>query len=298
VACGRRRDPVCGIAGRNPTEEAPVQTTEAVTARREDLLQRLAHQSETLRSSEGWRRWLTFAAKFRTYSLQNQLLIQSQHPTASFVAGYRTWQSLGRQVKKGERGIAILAPMLRRVVEEDSNEQRRVLSGFKVVFVFNVDQTEGAPLPVPNELPAVRIPDLALRDQLIAVAERAGLSVRFVPQDPSGARGWYAWQERAITLVDSYPPESQIRTMLHELAHAVDPIVGTAGSVRAERELVAESTAYLIGTELGLGIEETSTQYVTGWGADTLSLTRLARQVLAATQLVDQIIAELPLPGL
>lgn len=86
--------------------------------------------------------------------------------------------------------------------------------------------------------------------------------------------------------------------MLHELAHAVDPIVGTPQSVRAERELVAESTAYIVGTELGLGIEETSTQYVTGWGADTVALTRLAGQVLASAEAVDLIIAELPLPGL
>jgi antirestriction protein ArdC len=272
-------------------------SAETVTARREELLARLADQSETLRSSEGWREWLTFAAKFRTYSLQNQLLIQSQHPTATHVAGYRTWQSLGRQVKKGERGIAILAPLVRRVVEEDSDEKHRVLTGFKVVFVFDVAQTEGDPLPVPDELPPVRVPDRALRDQLVAAAERAGFPVTTVPEDPSGARGWYAWESRTITVVAAYPPASQVRTMLHELAHAFDPIVGTPQSIRAERELVAESTAYILGTELGLGIEETSTQYVTGWGADTQALTRLAGQVLAAAEAVDRIIAELPPPG-
>jgi antirestriction protein ArdC len=273
-------------------------SAETVTARREELLVRLADQSETLRSSEGWRRWLTFAAKFRTYSLQNQLLIQSQYPTATHVAGYRTWQSLGRQVKKGERGIAILAPLVRRVVEEDSDEKHRVLTGFKVVFVFDVAQTEGDPLLVPDELSPVRMPDLALRDQRVAAAERAGFPVTTVPEGPGGARGWYAWESRTITLVAAYPPASQVRTMLHELAHAVDPIVGTPQSIRAERELVAESTAYILGTELGLGIEETSTQYVTGWGADTHSLTRLAGQVLAAAEAVDRIIAELPPPGL
>jgi hypothetical protein len=86
--------------------------------------------------------------------------------------------------------------------------------------------------------------------------------------------------------------------LLHELAHAVDPVVGTPQSVRAERELVAASVTYIIGTELGLGIEETSTQYVTGWGASTLTLTRLAREVLAVAEAVDRIVAELPVPGL
>jgi hypothetical protein len=148
--------------------------TESVAARREELLARLAAEAESLRSSEGWQRWLHFAAKFRSYSLNNQLLIQTQHPTASFVAGFHTWRGLGRHVKKGERGIAILAPTTRRVTEEDSDETRRVLSGFKVVFVFDVSQTKGEPLPMPDELPPVRVPDLGLRDQLIAVAERAG----------------------------------------------------------------------------------------------------------------------------
>jgi antirestriction protein ArdC len=273
-------------------------STETVTTRREELLARLASESEALRSSEGWQRWLAFAAKFRSYSLNNQLLIQMQYPTASFVAGFHTWRGLGRHVKKGEKGIAILAPMTRRIVEEDSDEKHRVLTGFKIVFVFDVAQTDGEPLPVPDELPPVRVLDLALRDQLIAVAEKAGFSVSFVPDSPDGARGWYAWESKTITLVASYPPASQVRTLLHELAHAVDPVVGTPESIRSERELVAESTAYIVGTELGLGIEEASTQYVTGWGASTLTLTRLAREVLAAAEAVDRIIAELPLPGL
>jgi len=272
-------------------------STETVTARREELLARLATEAESLRSSEGWQRWLRFAAKFRSYSLNNQLLIQTQYPTASFVAGFHTWRGLGRHVKKGERGIAILAPMTRRVTEEDSDESRRILSGFKVVFVFDVTQTEGEPLPVPDELPPVRVPDLRLRDQLIAVAERAGFPITITTED-LGARGWYAWESKTITIVGTYPVASQVRTLLHELAHALDPVVGTPQSVRAERELVAESVAFVIGTELGLGIEEASTQYVTGWGASTLTLTRLAREVLAVAEAVDRIVAELPLPGL
>ena len=273
-------------------------STDLVTARREELLGRLAEEAETLGSSEGWQRWLKFAAKFRSYSPQNQLLILAQCPTASQVAGYRTWQSLGRQVKKGERGIGILAPLVRRVADEDSDDKKRVLTGFRIVHVFDVGQTKGEPLPVPDELPPVRVPDLALRDQLIAAAERAGFSVDFVPDDATGARGWFSWLSGSITLITAYPAASQVRTLLHELAHAVDPLVGTPQSVRAERELVAESVAYIVGTELGLGIEATSTQYVTGWGADTQTLTRLARQVLAVAEDVDRIVAELPLPGL
>src|SRR5437879_1303026 len=80
--------------------------------RKTQLLGDLAQQVNELVGSEQWNRWLGTAAKFRTYSLNNQLLIALQRPEASRVAGYRAWQQLGRQVRKGERGIAIFAPVI------------------------------------------------------------------------------------------------------------------------------------------------------------------------------------------
>jgi antirestriction protein ArdC len=102
---------------------------------------------ERLVDSDEWRAMLEVAARFHTYSANNQLLIYLQWPQATRVAGYRAWQRLGRQVRKGERGIQILAPRRRvRAVEtEDSDEPERVqvLTGFRVVHVFDVSQTEG-----------------------------------------------------------------------------------------------------------------------------------------------------------
>src|SRR5215213_6482530 len=78
------------------------------------LHERLAAEVAALRTGEDWQRWLAVAARFHTYSFQNTVLILSQRPDATNVAGYQTWKTLGRQVSKGEKGIAILAPVLRR----------------------------------------------------------------------------------------------------------------------------------------------------------------------------------------
>lgn len=82
----------------------------------EALLARLGESARLLTTSAGWQRWMTIASRFHRYSLNNQLLILAQRPDATCVAGYRAWQRLGRQAKRGERAIAIFAPTTRRVV--------------------------------------------------------------------------------------------------------------------------------------------------------------------------------------
>src|SRR3954467_7312564 len=79
--------------------------------RREQERERIAEAVAELASPEGWARWMEARSRFHNYSLTNTLLIASQCPHASRVAGYRTWQSMGRQVRKGERAIRIMAPM-------------------------------------------------------------------------------------------------------------------------------------------------------------------------------------------
>jgi antirestriction protein ArdC len=229
--------------------------------------------------------------------LNNQLLIMTQDPQATQVAGYTVWSRLGRQVRKGEHGIAILAPVVRRVTDENGGEELRQLHGFRVVHVFDILQTEGEALPKVT-MPPVRVPDERLREQIVLAASAAGLKVVTVAADPAGTRGWYEPATRTISLVTSHPAASQVRTLLHELAHACDPVVGTPQAVRAERELVAESAAYLVGTDFGIDLDEASTVYVTSWGADRQVLLRLAGEVLAVAPQVDAILGELSLPDL
>ena len=88
-------------------------------------------------------------AKFHRYSFQNILLIARQSPQATRVAGFHTWRSVGRFVKKGEKGLMILAPLVRKVESADacSTEKESRIFGFRAVYVFDVNQTDGAPLP-------------------------------------------------------------------------------------------------------------------------------------------------------
>ena len=142
-------------------------------------------------------------------------------------------------------------------MEDDQIEQRPHITGFRVVHVFDISQTDGDPIPVP-EFPAVQVPDVELRQQLIHAAEAAGYTVVVVPRPRNDVRGSYNRHNKTIELSDGYEPASQIRTLLHELAHACDPEIDDPDSDREERELVAESAAYLVGTDMGLDMAEAS----------------------------------------
>lgn len=251
------------------------------------LLEELGQHVETLRTTEGWQRWLELASRFRTYSLRNQLLILAQRPDATRVAGYRAWQALGRQVKRGERGIAILAPIVRRREEDDD---AKAVCGFRVVRVFDLAQTEGEPL-AELELPPVQISDERLLDRLIAATEAAGFTVRTVPSAEDRVRGWWDPVLRRITLVDGFEPANRCRTLLHELGHAHDS-VSESGIVasRAERELVAESVAYLVGRGIGLDLADASATYVASWGGGAEAIGALAEHVLGVAAAVEQTI--------
>src|SRR5437588_10206181 len=95
-------------------------------AKRNELLAQLGAEVKALRDSDRWARWLRTASKFRRYSFGNQLLIAAQCPDATRVAGYKKWRELGRQVRRGEKAIRILAPVVRMVADDDGNERRAV----------------------------------------------------------------------------------------------------------------------------------------------------------------------------
>ena len=133
-------------------------TTTATADKTEELLKRLTGV-ETLTSSEEWVRYLDVQSRFHRNSFGNVLLISLQFPDATRVAGFRRWLELGRHVRRGQKGIAILAPVVHRLKVEDeaTGEERMIVSApraFRVVDVFDVSQTDGDDLP---ESPARRL---------------------------------------------------------------------------------------------------------------------------------------------
>ena len=143
------------------------------------------------------------------------MLISMQRPEATSVAGFRTWQALGRQVRRGERGLSILAPMLSR---RDGDDER-LLAGFRWVSVFDVSQTEGEPLPSPVRLLEGEGP-LALRSSLRRAAEALGFGVVEEPLSP-GVNGECRWASSTIAVEEANPPLQQAKTIAHELGHAL-----------------------------------------------------------------------------
>jgi len=260
----------------------------AVPDRSRQLLAELDHQVECLRTSAGWRRWVTFASRFTDYSLNNQLLILMQRPDATHVAGYKAWQSMGRQVNAGERGIRIFAPSTHKT-EDDDGQCVRILTGFRVVRVFDISQTSGEPIPTLT-LPAVAGSSDALFDQLKAAAAAESLDVvtRHEPPEWDGPRGWIDHETRTITLVDyGQGVDSLSRTLLHELAHWCDPVAAVCEAKHANPclEIVAESAAWIVGTAvLGLDMLAASATYVATWREDLDALdTELTAELAAHT---------------
>src|SRR3954452_8432417 len=146
---------------------------------------------ELVRDSERFRQYLAFCGKFHKYSFANQMLIWMQRPNAQLVAGFHTWLALQRHVRKGEKGIMILAPMTHsRKVEKlnDENEEQTRLY-FRPVYVFDVTQTEGEPLPSPVSKRMGK--DVGLRASLALVADAEGLAVGREARPDESANGFY-----------------------------------------------------------------------------------------------------------
>ena len=215
------------------------------------LHDQLAQQVAALRSGDDWQRWLAAAARFHNYSFGNTLLILAQRPDATAVAGYQTWKSLGRQVNKGEKGIAILAPVIRRAAPADQPDrqqpdtgsplersepgpgERRVgegttgetqrgrkVSGFRPTYVFDVAQTTGDPLPEPPapQLLTGQAPP-GLWDALAAQVAAAGYSLERGPCDD--ANGVTIPAARTVRVRDDVDDAQAVKTLAHELAHVL-----------------------------------------------------------------------------
>lgn len=242
-----------------------------------------------LATSEDWQRWLAVAAKFRRYSVHNTFLILLQKPDATRVAGYKTWQKLGRQVRKGEQGIAILAPVTRTMVDEDTGEAVRRVVAFRGATVFDVSQTDGEPLPEVPEV-AEQIdgdePD-GLWDALARQAADAGFAVTLAGSDRVGhaeAKGVCRHDTHEIVVRSDLAAGMQCKTLVHELAHALlhGPEAGTG---RARAEVEAESVAYIVCEAVGLSSHAYSFGYVTGWsGGDPDVVQATAQRVMHTAQ--------------
>lgn len=288
---------------------------------REDRLEALHRQLidavEELSTSEGWARMLQAAARFHDYSPSNVLLISAQRPDATRVAGIRTWNSLGRRVKRGEHGIAILAPCVYPALPGSSSEESTVdagaspsgepsastrperhLRGFRLVHVFDVTQTDGRPLPDASPTALTGAGPQGLWDHLEALTLADGYRVERGPCR-SSAMGYTDFFARVVRLRDDVDEAQAVKTLAHELGHIrADhehrfPDHGVSRSCRGQAEVEAESIAYLITARATLNTASYSVPYVADWSSgDTRLLHESMTTVLAVARMLWHEVSE------
>ena len=240
----------------------------------------LCVETDAARQSATYRAWLKTMSAFYQYSYGNQLLIWSQMPTATRVAGFHKWKSLKRSVNKGQKGIRILAPCIRKRDEETSSgatEKAAQVSGFRTVAVFDISQTSGEDL---NELECNATMG---GEELLPLMESAvsGLGISLLYKALNGPDGLS--KGGAIEIEASLDAPARFGVLVHELAHELlGHKVTHATTTKQQRELEAESVAYAVLAHYGISLP--SQFYLTTYDVTTDMLTAALQTISQTTK--------------
>lgn len=267
-------------------------SSERAEALHADLVERV----NEFRSSTEWLEAIIAAARFHEYSFGNWLLLWSQadrrEMSITRLAGFRTWQQLGRQVRRGERGFQILAPIVRRTQEEAEAEvDRRVVTGFRVATVFDLSQTDGHPLPMVRPQRLAGDDPTPLFRVAVGMIRAAGFGFELARLE--GPNGSTSRRSRTVLIDQRLEPAQRTKTTVHELAHVLMHADNSDLECRGRVEVEAESVAFVVCAAAGLETSNYSVPYIATWSqstndpARTLLVTaeaivRTARLVLAA----------------
>ena len=270
-------------------------------AKLEALHERLTEAVGGLVSGEDWKRAIEFAARFRSRSFNNTLLIYVQHyaafekgrvpdPMPTYVAGFKQWLSMGRSVVKGQSGYQILAPVTARFASatpevEDSWRRlgrgerpawgetvRSKLVGLRPAYVFDISQTDGDPVPETKQptLLQGQAPE-GLWDGLVTQVVARGFELRLVSnaQAIGGANGLTDYGSHEVSVRTDMDDAAQVKTLAHELGHVMlhGPDNTDAVMHRGIAEVEAESVALMVGAAHGLATDDYTIPYVASWAS-------------------------------
>ena len=258
----------------------------------EATIKRIDEGVKAVFQSDKYKEYLKFASKFTDYSARNTLLINLQRPDATLVAAYGKWKQLGRQVERGQTGIEILAPVAyktnqvleteRPAVDEFGNQLynpdgtekmetvEKPMTGlaFKKVYVFDVSQTSGKELPDPV-IELTGDIDSARKEAVFAALKKVtGIDIEF-KDIKGGAKGYYSATNNEIVIKSGMSDAQTLKTAFHEAAHNLlhDPAkdIVTNKSPRNEKEVQAESVAFMVAERFGIDTSEYSFPYIASW---------------------------------
>jgi antirestriction protein ArdC len=252
------------------------------------------------------RDYLKKIALFRKYSFGNTLFIVMQKPSATRVAGLKTWNRLGRYVKKGEKGIVIFAPMFGKqkrqepsdreqdLVEEggeiDERDGTRLI-GFKAVYVYDIAQTDGAEITcdaLQGSTDFTVSEDLDVRSLFEWIRNVSPVPVKF--RTISGScRGYYDALADEIVLADSLTDLEKPKTLIHEIAHKL-ALSGSEHDMshdeRPMAEVIAEGAAFVVCSYLGIDTGARSFSYVAAWGKDLKKIMSWGSAVMRVANMI------------
>ena len=238
-------------------------STRPAKEKKQEVLQQLHDGIKKLLESGDWSKFLKTQAKFHSYSANNCFLILASCPEATKVNGYKAWQKLNRQVRKGEKAIKILAPMRKKVETDDDEESKYIIRGFRTASVFDISQTEGEDLPVVDN--QENRDARALLESLMELAQAKNIAVAFKLCRGRGFCQYDGGKPFLININPELSPLYRAKTMSHELAHAILHGTDDYQEHRGDKELEAESTAFVVMSHFGFDTSDYSFGYVAHW---------------------------------
>ena len=240
--------------------------------------------------SDTYKEYLTAMSKFHRYSPRNIELILKQNPKATLVASYTKWlDDFGRKVNEGEKPLQILAPVPIKkrdpitnqpILDKDGNVE--IIRKYKTVPVFDISQTSGKELPKPvYELKGTFKDYAMLYKSMKEVSEKNGVPIRF-EDIGTGSGGYYSRQNNEIVIQTGMSEKQTLKTIIHEMAHSelhsIEKILDNPLS-RSERELQAESVAFVVSNHYGIDTSEYTFGYLASWTEDKEGLKDLEEQI-------------------
>ena len=246
--------------------------SEKASDRLKEITDRLEQGVTELFDSDHYKEYLRVMARFHRYSFNNTPLIAMQCPGATRLAGFQSWKKFGRCVKKGEKGIKVIAPTpFKKTVEEDGEEKVIVVPRYKVVSTYDISQTEGKPLPsiaTPLTGNMERYDDF-----MAALAQVSPVPIGF--GDISGsAHGYYDLKEKRIAVREGMSEQQTLKTLIHEVSHAKlhdfdlkAPPDERPDIDRQTMECQAEAVAFVCCERFGLDTSGYSFGYIAGWSS-------------------------------
>lgn len=283
----------------------------------DSIMQSLESGVEELFTSNRYQEFLKTMAKFHNYSFNNTILIAMQRPDATLVTSYKNWQSMGRQVMKGEKGITIIAPAPYKKMKEKEvlDENQRPIMGtdgkpkteqvevtvphFKAVTVFDIAQTSGEPIQtLAPELLTAAVQDFDSFMQ--AIQKISPVPIRFDEID-GNANGYYHNADKEIVIKKGLSESQTLKTAIHETVHAKlhdKEIMESLGveKDRLTKEVEAESVAYCVCSSFGLDTSDYSFPYIAGWSSSReMKEMKASMDVIRKTagEMIDQLTEEL-----